>query len=126
MPITRTEAAVIFATHVDDKRGSKPLGLYSRAWAGSGAPTEQLVRVYITERKRKKEKRFGKEVDVQRDRDIGYVQIDKDGRVWLSNVLTKLGRIASMLDRSIGGVEVDTDDGPKPIRIMKGRRQIDD
>lgn len=126
MPITRAEAAAIFASYVEDKRGSKPLGMYSRVWSGTGSPTEQLVRVYLTERKRKSEKRFGTVVDVQRERDIGFVQVGKDGRVWLSNVRTKVGRVASMLERVIGGVEVETDDGPKPIQVMKGSRQVDD
>ncbi len=84
------------------------------------------MNVYIVERLRKREKRFGREVDVQRERPLGHVQIGKDGRIWLSGISAKQGKIARITEKAIGGVEVETETGPCPIVVVKGRKRSEE
>lgn len=122
MAITRVEAATILVSAIATNRINPTIELRARAWSGSGSDLERLVRVYITEDVRKTETRHGIKVDVIQARDVGHVEIGKDGRVWLSAIRRKHGKVASLVKKAIGGVEVDTNDGSKALEVVVVKR----
>ncbi len=128
---TRADAAAIFVAYLEAKRPNDGTGIQARAWFTSGSPTDQLVRIYLSETKRKVQKRFGREVTIQQSHDLGYVDIGKDGRVWTSNLRRYHGKISRMLRKSIGGIEVEVQaEGgasvAKPLEVVEGRRRVED
>ena len=129
---TRVDAAAILLAAIDSKRGSDGLGIHGRLFAPAGSPTDQLVWIYLTDHRRKKQKRFGHEVVVQQKREMGCVQLGKDGRIWLNKVIPQFAnKVARLVRKSIEGVEVlvegaDGNVERKAMTVVMGRGRGDE